>query len=251
MPPPIKNNVLVHRQILVIVKVTENYTISNIKYIVLLDIPCELVYPTDTKKQISSVKGGMDMIDYLTVMLLNLVAGLFVLAFFVVQLKDIDEKGLKKFIPVFLVIGFIMMLTGLHMSFTWPLPGSYNIAYGEMSLLIGVLFLGAALHLAMGWNLLPLTIVSFFGGIAAILLGVRISNLELTQHPGMSSLGFILVGAFAVLTPAIYQLRKVRALAYFSIVILVAAGVVWILTTYGAYWSHMESFAEWVPATMR
>jgi len=191
------------------------------------------------------------MIDYLTVMLLSLVAGLFVLAFFVFQLKDIDEKGLKKFILVFLVIGFIMMATGFHMSFTWPLPGSYNIAYGEMSLLIGTLFLGAALHLAMGWNLLPLTIVSFFGGIAAILLGVRIANLELTQHPDMSSLGFILVGAFAVLTPAVYQLRKVRALAYFSIVILVAAGVVWILTTYGAYWSHMESFAEWVPATMR
>lgn len=191
------------------------------------------------------------MIDYLTVMLLSLVAGLFVLAFFVFQLKNIDEKGLTYFTPVFLVIGFILMITGLHMSFTWPLPGSYNIAYGEMSLLIGTLFLGAALHLVMGWNFLPLTILSFFGGIAAILLGVRIADLELTQHPGMSSLGFILVGVFAVLTPATYQLRKFRALAYISILILVAAGVVWILTTYGAYWGHMESFSEWVPAPMR
>jgi putative membrane protein len=39
------------------------------------------------------------------------------------------------------------------MTFTWPIPGSFNIAFGETTALFGILFVGTSLTLAMGWEL--------------------------------------------------------------------------------------------------
>jgi uncharacterized membrane protein len=49
--------------------------------------------------------------------------------------------------------GFVALATGLHMIWNWPLPGSYNIAIGDLSVLFGIVFLGTALALAMSWRL--------------------------------------------------------------------------------------------------
>ena len=83
-------------------------------------------------------------VDYLTVMIVNLVAGLALLAVHVVFFMENDPKRLA---PGFLVTGFISTVTGLHLTLTWPLPGANNIPIGEMSLLFGVLFLVAGLAL--------------------------------------------------------------------------------------------------------
>ena len=63
-------------------------------------------------------------IDYLTLMLMNLSAGLVIMAFFVFRFLDKDRK---KMVPGFLASGFLALITGLRVIFTWPLPGSYNI----------------------------------------------------------------------------------------------------------------------------
>lgn len=86
-------------------------------------------------------------IDYLSLMLLNMAAGLVILAGYLY--RGMESKYQKKWVPGFAITGFIALTNGYHMTWTWPLPGSYNSAFGEMSILFGVLFLGAALALAI------------------------------------------------------------------------------------------------------
>ncbi len=190
-------------------------------------------------------------IDYLTVMLLNLAAGLVVLGFLVFKLKNFETVNKSQFVPGFAITGFIGVVTGFHMIFTWPLPGSFNIAFGEMSLLFSVLFIGAALALAKDWDLITVTIYALFAGAAAILLGLRIVNMELTKHPMMSGLGFIFTGIAGVLSTPAYLLRKSRIVTIIALIVLAIAVIIWIMTAYGAYWGHMDSFSKWVPIHMR
>ena len=67
----------------------------------------------------------------------------------------------KQWIPGFGITGAIALTTGLHMIFTWPVIGSFNIAFGEPSVLFGILFVGTAIALAQGWELFTLAIYAF------------------------------------------------------------------------------------------
>jgi putative membrane protein len=138
-------------------------------------------------------KGRCNMlIDYLTLMLISMTAGLFLLAYYVY--RGIGAKDTRRWVPGFVMTGLIALVTGLHMSLTWPLTGSYNIAFGEMSVLFGILFLGAALALWKGWEMSTVSIYAFFAGAAAIVIGARVINLGMTKRPVISGIGFILTG---------------------------------------------------------
>jgi len=188
-------------------------------------------------------------IDYLTIMLINLVAGFVLLAYFVY--RGLDGIDWVVWVPGFTIVGIIGLATGLHMTFTWPLVSSFNIAFGEMSTLFGVLFLGAALALALNWGLLTVAIYAIVAGIAAIVVGARIIDLGLTQQPVISGIGFILSGLTAVLLlPVLYWLTARPFRIAFAVVALIAAAI-WALTGYSAYWAHLETFAGWVPFPLR
>jgi len=187
-------------------------------------------------------------INYITLMLINMVAGLCLLAYFVY--KGLGDTNQKRWIPGFGMTGAIALTTGLHMIFTWPLRGSFNIAYGEMSVLFGILFVGASLALAMGWDLLTVAIYGFFAGLAAIVVGVRIINLGLTRQPILSGIGFILTGLSGVCAaPALY-FQTNRQLRLAGTGVLIAAALIWALTGYMAYWGHLAQYSDWVPSTM-
>ena len=187
-------------------------------------------------------------IDYLPVMIVNLVAG-FVM--FAVYLIFFFEKDQKKMAPGFLMTGFVSTVTGLHLSLTWPLPGSNNIPIGELSILFGVLFLAAGIAVLRDWDLLTVSIYAFFAGLAAMVVGVRYVSLGMSKNPLLSGVGFFLPGAAAVLTLPVYFLKRSKALRIIVALVILAAAAVWALTGYGAYWSHMESFGKWQPAPMR
>jgi putative membrane protein len=114
------------------------------------------------------------------------------------------------------------------------------MAYGEMSVLLGVLFLGAAWSLAAGYALWPLGLYAFIPGAAAILLGIRIIHLSLTQAPVMSGIGFILTGLGGVGAGVTLWKRQVRGLRVVGAAVLLAAAAIWIITAFMAYWMHME-----------
>jgi len=175
-------------------------------------------------------------IDYVSMMLINMTAALVILSFFL--LKGFDKEA-GSWAPAFGISGLVAVICGFAMTFTAPLPKPYNTPFGEMSVFLGILFLGTAWALAKGWNLLPLGIYAFFAGAAAVLLGVRIINLSLTQSPVLSGAGFILTGMGGVLAGLILWKHKVKFLRVSGALIMLAAAAIWALTGYLAYWMHM------------
>ena len=176
-------------------------------------------------------------IDYVTMMLINMTGGLAVLSFFL--LKGIDSENKASWSPAFGISGLVAAVCGFAMAFSWPLPKPYNAPYGEMSVFLGVLFLGTSWALAKNWSLLPLSIYAFFAGAAAMLLGVRIINLSLTQSPVLAGAGFILTGLGGVSAGLILWKHKVKFLRIAGAVVMLAAAAIWALIGYIAYWKHL------------
>ena len=113
-------------------------------------------------------------IDFVSLMLVNMSAGYFIIGIYIYT--GVDKLFEKKWIPVFTITGLIALFTGFHMIFSWPLPGPYNMAFGEMSVMLGMLFLGAALSILNKWDLIPLSYYGIFAGIAAIIIGLSAYN---------------------------------------------------------------------------
>jgi putative membrane protein len=189
-------------------------------------------------------------IDYITLLLLNMVAGYFLLSLYVY--RGLDDPLHPRWAPGFAIVGFIALVFGVHMTATWPVIGQYNSAFGEMSVLYGVIFLGTALAIARGWSLTSVTIFAFFAGAAAVLLGARIINLQMTQMPVMSGTGFILSGLGGVFAaPTLVCLRENRSWRVLGALAMLGAAAIWATTAGLAYWGHMESFAQWMPLATR
>jgi putative membrane protein len=188
-------------------------------------------------------------IDFLALMLINLVAAFSLLAIYVFfGMTDPDQQ---KWVPAFLVPGTIAVVTGFYMAFTWPLPGSYNIAYGGTSVLLGMLFMGGALALWKGWSLITPTIYAVFAGAAALEIGIRVIVLGLTTQPVLSGVGFILAGISGIFALPTVWLKHNRLWRFVGAAVLTATAVVWAIVGYGAYWGHLADFSKWVPFALR
>ncbi len=187
-------------------------------------------------------------IDYLVLMLVNMTGALLTIAAFLIC--GLNSEKPQKWAAPFLVSGFIALACGLHMVWNWPLPGPFNVAFGETTVLFGGVLLGAGIALAAGWNLLPLAIPAFVAGAAAVLTGMGIIRLELTGKPLISGIGFILTGlcgVFAVL-PLAYP--KQWVFRYVGAAVVFAAAVIWASTAYLSIPSHMKNFKQYTPPGM-
>jgi putative membrane protein len=186
-------------------------------------------------------------VDYLTLMMANMAAALFLLALY---FAFFFEKDPKKVVPGFLITGGIALVTGLLMSLTWPLPGSYNILFGEPTVLLGAVFFMAGLAINFGWDMLTVGIFALGSGAVAILLGIRVLDLSMTSEPVPAALGYFAAGAAGVLTLPVVALPKMKVIRWVAAgVALVAAGL-WVYVGFSAYWSHMAAFAKWAPDAM-
>lgn len=142
-------------------------------------------------------------IDYLTLLLINLAAGLALLDAYVYF--GLGGSNQRRWISGFGVVGAIALVTGLHMTFTWLIPGSFNIAFGETNARFGILFVATSVTLAMGWKLLSLGIYGFFAGFVSLVIGFRFINLGLTPIAVPAGIGFILVGLGGIFAaPTLY-----------------------------------------------
>ncbi|MCX7592949.1 MAG: DUF981 domain-containing protein [Fischerella sp.] len=188
-------------------------------------------------------------INYITLMLVNLVAGLFLLAGYLYF--GLNRVNQKRWIPGFGMTGAIALVTGLHMSFTWPVRSIFNIAYGEMTVLFGILLIATSLALALDWDLLTIAIYGFFAGIAAIVVGARIINLGLTRNPLLTGIGFILTGLSGVLAAPTLYFKANRSWRLIGALVLIVAAVIFAFTGYLAYWGHLADYSDWKPLPMR
>jgi putative membrane protein len=189
-------------------------------------------------------------IDYITLLLVNMVAGFALLAGYVY--RGLDNPDRKKWVPGFAMTGLIALVFGAHMTMTWPVVGPYNSAFGEMSVLFGVIFLGAALAIAMDWSLMTVAVYAFFAGVAAVVLGVRIIDLKLTKYHYLTGIGYILSGLGGIFAaPSLVHLGKHRSYCAVAAGLLAVVALIWAATAYPAYWAHMKAFSQWVPFTAR
>ncbi len=189
-------------------------------------------------------------IDYLTIIMINLVAGTAILAYYLYKGFDFDDP--RPFSAAFGIVGLLGVTLGLNLTFTWPLPGSYNIAYGEATTLFGGVFLATAFALYHRWDLKPVAAFAFFAGVYAVIVGIRIISLGLTKEPLMSGVGFILAGLGGVLAfPTFGLLQKNKTFRLLAVIVLLVTALLWAFTFYGSLWGHMASFKDWVPLVMR
>jgi putative membrane protein len=186
-------------------------------------------------------------IDWLTLLLVNMMVALVLHSLFMGFWIDKDPK---KVIPGFLLTGAIALIAGFRMAFTWPLPGAYNIIYGELSVLLGAFFFMAGLSIHFGWNLLTIGIYSLFGGAVAVLMGVRIWVSGMTSEPFVAGLGFVVTGATAVLTLPGLALPKMKWIRWLAALGAIGSAVIWILVGFPAYWGHIDAFGKWLPPTI-
>jgi putative membrane protein len=188
-------------------------------------------------------------IDYLTLIMINLVAGTVLLAYYL--FTGMDDKDQRPYAAGFGIVGLLGLVLGLTLSFNWPLPGSYNVGFGETTTLFGAVFLATGVALAMGWDLIPVTIYAFFAGVDAVIVGLRIVSLGLTKEPLVSGIGFVLAGLGGVFSfPFLKWFKGKKVLRTVGAVVVLVTALVWAFTFYGSLWGHMESFAKWLPATM-
>lgn len=184
-------------------------------------------------------------INNLTLMLINMVAGFVLLILYIA--RGLGQSDQRSWVPGFAMTGLVALLTGLYVIWRWPLPGSYNIAFGEMTVLFGVIYLGAALGMALGGNLLSVAVYAALAGLAAIVVGVRIIDLGMTLQPVMAGIGFILAGASGPLLLLYHYVPSKRVLRVLAAVVLGVAAVIFALTGYLAYWSHLADYSAWPP----
>jgi putative membrane protein len=180
-------------------------------------------------------------IDYVTLMLLNAAIGFFLLACYLSRESNLYDQA--KWAPAFGLTGFISLISGFRMIWTWPLPGAYNIPYGEMSVLFGGLLLAAAVSMAKGWDLKPLGIYGLFAGIASVVVGAQFIRLGLSKTPMLAGVGFILSGLAGVFSFPVLQWFSNKILRGIGIVVLGAVAAIWVWTSYSAYGDHLASFA--------
>lgn len=190
-------------------------------------------------------------INFVSLLLLNMVAGLLSLAGWVYFDSHREAEG-QKWSPPLAIAGFLALVFGMRMVFTWPLPGSFNILFGESSVFFGALLLGLACCLWYRLSPIALSVYGVIVGLISILLGFEVIDLGLTQHPGLAGFGFIWQGALVVLVfPALlgklFNAPGIRNL--FALGLLIAA-LVWAIIGFPAYWGHIERYEGWTPDTL-
>jgi putative membrane protein len=185
-------------------------------------------------------------IDYLSLLLVNMVAGFVLLAFYVYF--GLEDANQKRWAPGFLMVGLVAVIFGAHIVMTWPLPGSFNTAYGESSVLFGFVFLGAGACMAWGWGLETVVLYALFAGLAAMVMGAQIFHLGMSKYPWLTAAGFILSGGLGVGAAPVYMwLRSWRVVRILGALGALAAAALWALNAYPEYWMHLEAFSKWVP----
>ena len=186
--------------------------------------------------------------DYITLLLVNRAGGLGALAFYFVFGAGKEDR--RAWAPAMLMPGLVAFLVGLHMTLTWPIPkldqinlAWANIAYGEMSVLLGVLFLAAALALGKGWSLAPIGVYGGLAAAVAIVVGVRIYALNLTLSPLISAVGFVVTGAAGLASASALCNCCGRVSRGIAAALLLAAAGLWAIQGAMAYWAHLATFS--------
>lgn len=186
-------------------------------------------------------------IDYLSVQLAAAAAGLFFAAVYGVFYIDSPLETKRSWATFFWVIGAVLMVTGLDTVTHWPLPGGYNIVFGEPALFFGAVLFGAGFGIRWGDNLVPISFAALVGGVINILISIDMLKYSMTREPVLAFWAYLTSGVGAVLVPPAIGLKGWAWLRWIVGILLVISAILFAITGIGAYLQHPHSFAKWKP----
>ncbi len=108
--------------------------------------------------------------------------------------------------------GFYLFLSGMVISFSWPLAlssGVYNVLFGGIATLGGLVLLTGAITLFLNANLKPISYFAAVVGLYAFVDAYSMLKYSLTSAPLLSALGYLSFAAPALLSvPATHLANK-------------------------------------------
>lgn len=187
---------------------------------------------------------NMSFIDPLAVMLLAAGASAAIIALYFVMFVR-QKKNIQSLSVPMLVLGIFDAVSGFLMSFTWPLPGAYNILFGDPIMFLGLIMVSAAIMLYKNMDLRVLSLIGFLVGIYILIeaFGIMsIPGLE-TGLDQVLALGFyIFAGLAALLSPLMYMNPKTQGGKYaycLLAALLILTALAALTIGYGAVYSHL------------
>jgi putative membrane protein len=184
--------------------------------------------------------------DYITVMLANMVAGLVIAALFLTF--GLARANIQHWAAALGAVGLVALATGLHMTLTWPIgvKGAQwaNIAFGEMTVLLGAVFLAASLSTAMKWDLWPVGVLAAVAGVFAVAVGFMVQQLGLGAKPALAMVGFVTAGIGAILVLPALLWRKNLLVRLAPAAVLLISAAIWTITAVGAYYGHLKNMSQ-------
>lgn len=121
--------------------------------------------------------------------------------------KDIEKVLRPGAFPLGMLGAFILIM-GYFGEMVWPLPGSYNILFGDPFILMGIVITALAVALALRQKLQFVGILAAFSGLISIYYGYHAYMQGMTQEPlamfGMY-IAFGLTGVFTYFATYIYD----------------------------------------------
>lgn len=148
----------------------------------------------------------------------------------------------------FMFVGIYALASGLWGSFTWPLPGSYNIVLIQPWAVFGVASLVIGLALWSGINPRYIAIPLAPLGIPVIVYSFVIWILRLTRTPEISGLMYFLIGLSTLLAPVILSRPGYsRAIGWVAIALLAVAAFIALFIGINAAFEHVAGWRAWTP----
>ncbi len=190
-------------------------------------------------------------VDYLSVMLLSLGASAAYLAWYIWSLGKTAKGKQELAVPIF-ALGVFNAIGGFTMSFTWPLPGGYNMLFGDPLLFLGLLMIAGAYMLRKNISLKSLAMPGFLLGVY-ILVGAG-AIVGYTLEPGIHFLPsfslYLFAGLSGIISPITAYLSPKgsgKYAYYLLIALLVLTAIAALFLAYTAFYEHIGSFSKWFP----
>ncbi|MEM3820165.1 MAG: DUF981 family protein [Candidatus Micrarchaeaceae archaeon] len=194
----------------------------------------------------------MVFVDSLTVMLLSLGLSSLVLALYFLG-KAANKKWLAELVVPGFALGFFDFISGFVMSFQWPLPGAYNMLFGDPLLMLGLIMMAGAYMLHKNMNPRVLSLFGFFLGIymAVELAGMIAFKLEGPVSFALSSSNhfvtafglYLFATLSALFSPIVFMDAKGdgRYAYYLLFILLIIVAFMAFFIGYGGIYEHLGS----------
>ena len=189
-------------------------------------------------------------IDPLTVMLLSLGMSALLLALYYFKVGS-GKKDISSLVVPAFILGLFNAVSGFLMSFTWPLPGSYNILFGDPLLVLGLLMIAGSYMISKGMDVKVLSLLGFLLGIYLIvgMIGITQFNLESGNDwlTATGLYGFSMLAA--IFSPVLYLKPKGsgKYAYYFEVFLLVVVMLFALLIGYMGLDEHLGAFSTYFP----